>query len=66
MTNTIVQLGLDFLQHDFTPCHGALDYIINDCNHSIDRVIQFLISVYKINELQALEVLEFCGLVKIN
>ena len=61
MVGLVKQLGEDFLRHDFTACRGVIDYLITDRQFSQERVIEFLMSVYRISEGHAVEVLDVLG-----
>lgn len=66
MQTLIRQLGIDFLNKDFQSCEGAIDFLLHDRGHSIDRVAQFLCDVYRINEVQAIEILGFLNFIQYN
>ncbi len=66
MQSTIDKLGKDFAANDYVACKGVVDYILNERLFSVERLIEFLCSVYKISEVQAIEVLEMLDVWVIN
>lgn len=66
MQKLIETLGREFCANDFTACRGVIDWLINERYYSTERVIAFIVDVFKISDVQALEVLELLDVNVIN